>query len=83
MDDSITVNPHEVWAAEVDLYGFESFVASDDMIARKFADVGFTKVTCTGAGTVRQVQGTWPWATKTIAKRDLDKHLANIRRVSP
>ncbi len=82
MGDSITVNPHEVWSAEVDLSWFES-VASDEMIAHKFMDVGFTHVTCTGSGEKRQVQGMWPWPTKTIAKRDLDPHITDIHRVSP
>jgi len=83
MVDSITAQTGDVWAADVDLSGFESWMATDDMIAKKFADAGFTKVVCTGSGTVRQVQGTWPWPTKTIPSGDLDPHLANIRRVSP
>ena len=83
MADAITANHGDIWAAEVDLSGFERWMASDDMIAKKFADAGFTKVVCTGSGTVRQVQGMWPWPTKTIAKSDLDPHLTKIHRVSP
>jgi hypothetical protein len=83
MPNTITANAGDIWASDVDLSWFEGEVASDDMIAGKFAAAGFVDVTCTGSGDVRQVQGTWPGPAKTIALSDMDAHLKNFRRISP
>ena len=71
----------DIFAADVNLHWFEA-AATDDMVALKFSDAGFTDVTCSGSGATRYVRGTWPGPTKTIDSAGLDPHLANIRRLS-
>jgi hypothetical protein len=79
---TITANPGDVWGCDVDLALWEEFEGDQD-ISDKFAAAGFINVTCTGSGSTRYVQGTWPGPAKTIALSDMDPHLANWRKLSP
>ena len=47
------------YAARINL-GLLQSVASNDMIANKFREVGFTDVVVKGSGRTRQAAGLWP-----------------------
>ncbi|MGH6736084.1 MAG: hypothetical protein ACRECX_08395 [Methyloceanibacter sp.] len=54
-----TVHKGKRYRATVRLGLFQS-VASNEMVADKFREVGFTDVVVTGTGRTRHTEGTWP-----------------------
>lgn len=54
-----TVQKGKRYQARVNLGLFQS-VASNDMVADKFREVGFTDVVVTGSGRTRDATGLWP-----------------------
>ena len=47
------------YRAKVSL-GFIERLASNDMVAQRFIDLGFTEVVVTGEGAERSAEGLWP-----------------------
>ncbi len=54
-----TVEQGKRYRAKVSL-GLLQSVASNEMVAEKFREVGFTDVTVNGAGRTRVAEGLWP-----------------------
>ena len=61
------------YKAEVAL-GFVEAMASNEQVAAKFREVGFTDVTVTGTGKARTALGTWPNGTREV---DLPKQVTH------
>lgn len=53
-----TVTKGERYKAKIRLEGFECW-ASNDEVADKFREVGFTDVVVTGSDSYREAEGTW------------------------
>ena len=54
-----TVQNGKRYQATISL-GFVQRLASNEMVADKFREVGFTDVTVTGSGRTRLAKGSWP-----------------------
>jgi hypothetical protein len=67
------------YQATILLTGFLEELASNELIADKFRQVGFTDVVVTGSGVTRQAEGTWSGADTTA---QLDTHLTNVRELA-
>ncbi len=71
---TFTVHHGRRYRATITLSGFEQF-ATNDMIAGKLTDVGFTEVVVTGGGATRTAEATWNGPDTTA---QLDPHLTDI-----
>jgi hypothetical protein len=76
---SFTVRHGRRYRATITLTGFEQ-LASNGMIEGKLEAVGFTNVSVTGAGGMRQIEGTWNGPDTTA---QIDPHLSNIQDITP
>jgi hypothetical protein len=71
---TFTVHKGRRYRATVVLSGFEQ-LASNQQVAGKFTDLGFTDVTVTGSGKTRHGEGTWSGPDTTV---ELDPHLTDV-----
>ena len=78
-----TVHKGKHYKAMISLNWWEQ-VASNDMIAAKLSDAGFTDVTVTGEGPMREAVGLWPHNDATaqvpsqvIAVREIETQVAS------
>jgi hypothetical protein len=72
-----TVHHGKSYKAKVTLSGIEQF-ASNEMIAGRLTQIGFTDVTVTGGGRTRSASGRWTGPDTTV---ELDPHLSDIVEV--
>lgn len=75
----VTVRHGRRYRATISLSGFEQF-ASNDLIAGKLTQVGFTNVVVTGSGGMRQAEASWGGADTTA---QLDPHLTGVVELPP
>ncbi len=54
-----TVEKGKRYRARINL-GLLQSIASNDMVAEKFREAGFTDVVVTGSGSARTAEGVWP-----------------------
>ena len=72
-----TVRQGRRYEATVRLGLFQS-VASNDMVADKFREVGFTDVVVTGSGRTRRAEGSWPHKD---AAADIPDEVDDVREI--
>ena len=75
IEATFTVRHGKRYRATITLSWIEQQFATNGMIAGQFAQLGFTEVTVTGDGAVRQAAGRWMGANATVA---LDPHLSDV-----
>ncbi len=72
-----TVQQGKRYRARITL-GFVQRFATNDMVADKFRDVGFTDVVVTGSGGTRHATGSWPHETASAEIPDEIGHIEQI-----
>lgn len=72
-----TVENGKRYQATINL-GFVQRLASNDMVADKFREVGFTNVSVTGAGRTRLAMGSWSDKDTTA---DIPDEVAHIEKI--
>jgi hypothetical protein len=72
-----TVQNGKRYQATINL-GFVQRLASNDMVADKFREAGFTDVTVTGAGRTRLAQGSWSYEDTSAEIPDEVGHIEQI-----
>jgi len=72
-----TVEKGRRYRARITL-GFVQRFATNDMVADKFRDVGFTDVAVTGSGGTRHAEGLWPHRDATAEIPDEVGHIEQI-----
>ena len=75
-----TVHQGKRYRATILLGLFQS-AASNDMVADKFREVGFTDVLVSGSGRTREAQGSWPHAEKSANIPDEIKEIHEIGQI--
>jgi len=66
-----------MYRATIEL-GFLERIASNEVIAEKFREVGFVDVTVTGSGGTREATGRWPLDSRDV---DLPKQVTEVSEV--
>jgi hypothetical protein len=74
-----TVETGKTYQADIHLGGFESF-AGNDLVASKFAELGFVNITVTGSGGERVAVGKWTGNSATV---ELPEQVINPHEVDP
>lgn len=74
----ITVKQGHRYAGRIKLGMFER-IASNDLIAKKFKDVGFDEVTVTGSGSERIARGRWTGEDTTA---DMPSQVVEVKDLS-
>lgn len=72
-----TVQKGKRYRARISL-GLLQSVASNEMVADKFREVGFTDVTVTGSGRTRHAKGLWP---HDEASAEIPDEVSNIEPI--
>jgi hypothetical protein len=75
-----TVRPGLRYKATIALGLFQS-AASNEMVADKFREVGFTDVVVTGSGRTRLAMGSWPHPEKSANIPDEIKEIHEIGQI--
>ncbi len=75
-----TVRQGKRYRATIKL-GFVQALASNDMVADKFREVGFTDVAVTGSGRTRFAIGAWPHADQAAEIPDEIDHIDEIGQI--
>jgi len=73
-----TVRQGKRYRATVTL-GFFEGIASNEFIAEKLTDAGFTDVKVTGTGGTRHAEALWPLPDRTA---ELDPHLSEVTEIA-
>jgi hypothetical protein len=73
-----TVQQGKIYKAEINL-GLMQSVASNEMVAERLREAGFTDVVVTGSGRTRLAQGVWPHADTAA---EIPSEVANIQVVA-
>jgi hypothetical protein len=72
-----TVEKGKRYRARITL-GFVQRFATNDMVADKLRDVGFTDVVVTGSGGARHAEGLWPHRDATA---EIPEEIAHIEQI--
>lgn len=79
MSDTIfTVHHGKVYRAHLKLNFFESF-ASEEQVAEKFREIGFTNIHILGSGEDRYAVGTWNGPDESVPLTD--EHIVSVQEV--
>ena len=73
-----TVERGKRYQARIEL-GLIQSVASNDMVADKFREVGFTDVAVSGSGRMRTAEGIWPHEN---ASADIPSEVTDIKVIA-
>jgi len=73
-----TVEKGKRYQAKIQL-GLLQSIASNDMVAGKFRELGFTDVAVTGSGSTRVAKGLWPYDDATA---DIPDEVSEITMIA-
>jgi hypothetical protein len=74
-----TVRQGKRYRATVNLSWVESMAASNEMIAEKLEEAGFTEVKVKGSGAKRIAEALWPGPDRS---GEIDPHLSEIKEIA-
>jgi len=78
MTEIFTVHHGKVYRAHLKLNWFESF-ASEEQVAEKFREIGFTNIHIVGHGSDRYAVGTWNGPDESVPLTD--EHIVSVQEV--
>ena len=76
---SVQLKQGKRYQGDVTLRGLQ-VMGSNNQVADKFKELGFTDVACSGSGSLRIAKGTWSQRDQAIALPD---QVSNVREIKP